>query len=90
MQQKFKFSFLTSTLFSIVGAYLKLNTVAGANFVLAIAILATIAYIVVGIYEVQTSPKIQNAKKIVWTIGFLTFPFLVGLLYLASGRKRVV
>ncbi len=77
-------------LFSIAGAFMKLNQNSGADYILAIGILATLIYIIIGIIEVNKSQKIKDSEKVMWTIGFITLNFIAGLLYFISGRKRII
>lgn len=90
MNNKFKISFLIAIAFSIFGAFLKINNTSGSEFILVIGIIATLFYIIIGIIEVNKSNKINNSEKVMWTIGFISFNFLAGLLYLTSGRKRII
>lgn len=90
MINKFKISFLIAITFSILGSFLKIYNNFGADFILIIGLIATLFYIVIGIIEVNNSNKINNSEKVMWTIGFIALNFLAGLLYLISGRKRII
>lgn len=90
MNNKFKLFFLISIAFSISGAFMKLNQISGYNFLLAIGIIATLIFIIIGITEVNKSKKISDSAKIMWSIGFVAFNFFTGLFYLISGRKRII
>lgn len=90
MTNKFKISFLIAITFSLLGSFLKINHNSGADFMIIIGIIATLFYIVIGIIEVNKSNKINNSEKVMWTIGFIALNFLAGLLYLTSGRKRII
>jgi|688.fasta_scaffold1947152_1 NADH:ubiquinone oxidoreductase subunit 2 (subunit N) len=85
----FKKAFVTSFLFTIIGAMMKIFHWQYASIFLIMGILSTILYVVVGIYEVNKSNRISSSEKTLWTIGFILFSFFVGLYYLISGRKKV-
>ncbi|RYD73119.1 MAG: hypothetical protein EOP53_20695 [Sphingobacteriales bacterium] len=55
-----------------------------------IGVLATLAYVILGIIEVNNSTKIERHEKIMWTISFIFFSFFTALVYLFLGRKRIV
>lgn len=86
----FKLSFLASIVFTIAGVYMKLNNVTGSDYILAIGIIATLTYMIIGIWEVNKSKKLRDGQKVMWTIGFIALNFFAGLLYLTSGRKRII
>ncbi|MEW5675460.1 hypothetical protein ABGT15_04030 [Flavobacterium enshiense] len=90
MNNLFKKAFLLSLAITIIGAIMKINHTDGAQIALIIGILSTLAYVVIGIYEVNTSKRINQSEKIMWTIGFIFINFFAGLFYLLNGRKRVV
>jgi len=86
----FKAAFAFSFLFMVIGAVMKISHWEYASIFLIIGILSSIFYVVVGIYEVKNSNRISSSKKVLWIIGFILFSFIVGLLYLISGRKKIV
>lgn len=86
----FKTAFLLSFVLSILGAIMKISHIEGADLFLASGIIATVIFILIGIYEVNRSARIGSSEKVMWTITFIFLNFLAGLLYLTSGRKRVV
>jgi hypothetical protein len=86
----FKVAFAISFLFMFIGAVMKISHMEYASIFLIIGILSSIFYVVVGIYEVKNSNRISSSKKVLWIIGFILFSFIVGLLYLISGRKKIV
>lgn len=88
MNNKFKFSFFIALLFSVLGAILKVNKIAGSYFFLLVAMIATLAYMITGIIEISKSTTIQPSKKIMWVAGLVGFSFFTGLLYLISFRKN--
>jgi hypothetical protein len=85
-----KWSFAISFAFSILGAYFKIRHWEGADTMLVIGLIATLAFIISAIYEVQTSNRINHREKTMWTIAFLLLNGGAGLVYFVMGRKRVV
>lgn len=73
-----------------IGAILKSMHYKFASPFLIIGLILTLGYIFLGIVEVQQSKRIAASEKLMWTIGFLFFGFLTGLLYLINGQKRVM
>lgn len=84
-----KTSFITSFIITLIGAYLKIIHTEGADVWLTIGIIASIVFIVSAIYEVRTSRRIDNTEKTMWTIGFILFSSITGLLYILIGRRRI-
>lgn len=86
----FKKAFAIAFFFSIIGALLKINHTENSSVFLIIGIISTLIYIIIGIYEVNNSTRIKSSEKVMWTIGFITFSFFVGVYYFMSGRKNIV
>ena len=86
----FKKAFVIAFVFSIIGALLKINHTGNSSVFLIIGIISTLIYIIIGIYEVNNSTRIKSNEKVMWTIGFTTFSFFVGVYYFISGRKKIV
>ena len=59
------------------------------NVFLTIAILATIIYTVLALYEINSSKQINTSEKIMWTIGFLFINTITAIVYFIAGRKRI-
>lgn len=85
----FRRVFAIAFCFSIIGALLKINHIGNSSVFLIIGILSTLVYVIIGIYEVNQSTKISSSKKVLWTIGFITFSFFVGIYY-TMNRKYIV
>ncbi|WP_291082320.1 MULTISPECIES: hypothetical protein [unclassified Flavobacterium] len=85
----FRRAYALAFFFGVLGAILKINHIDNSNFFLVIALLCTIAYIALGIYEVNKSIKIDSSEKTLWTIGFITLGFFVGIYYMMN-RDRIV
>ncbi|ESU23662.1 hypothetical protein FLJC2902T_32240 [Flavobacterium limnosediminis JC2902] len=86
----FKKAFLVALSITIIGAIMKITHMDGAQILLILGVLSTLGYVVIGIYEVNISKRINQSEKIMWTIGFIFINFFAGLLYLINGRKRIV
>ncbi len=84
-----KWSFIISFIFTLIGAYLKIKHSVSADPLLIIGIIATLVFIVTAIYEVRTSNRIDNTEKKIWTLAFIFFSGIAGLIYFFIGRKRV-
>ncbi|UOK42139.1 MULTISPECIES: hypothetical protein [Flavobacterium] len=85
----FKKIYLLAFFAIIIGTMMKISNINGSQILFIIGILSTLGYIIIGIYEVNVSKKINQSEKIMWTIGFIVIHYLAGLLYLLGGRKRI-
>lgn len=85
----YKKAFAFAFLFSILGAYMKMQHVENSYIFLLIGIGLTILYIIIGIREVNNSAKISSTEKLFWTIAFLCFNFFTGIFYFIK-RKEIV
>ncbi|MDQ3279449.1 MAG: PLDc N-terminal domain-containing protein [Bacteroidota bacterium] len=82
-------SFIISFMLTLAGACLKIMHAEGAGTWLTMGIIASILFIVTAIYEVRTSKRIDDTEKIVWTLAFIFFSGITGLIYILMGRKRI-
>ncbi len=85
-----KRSFIMSMLLTIIGAYLKITHSQGAETLLIVGVISTLIFIVSAIYEVRISTRIAFSEKTMWTIAFIFFSGLAGLIYFFIGRRRIV
>lgn len=83
-------AFTAAILFTLLGAWLKLNHFDGAALFLIIGVISTFIYIVIGISEVSQSEKLKTTEKLTWFVRFIAFSFLVGVFYVLMGRKNIV
>ncbi|WP_396196237.1 PLDc N-terminal domain-containing protein [Flavobacterium sp.] len=60
-----------------------------SSFFLTISIISSIVFVIIGIYEVNKSEKINKSEKTMWIISFIFMSFITGLLYFIIGRKRI-
>jgi hypothetical protein len=85
-----KASFAAGFLITIIGAFLKLTHAQGAETLLMIGGVSSLIFIVTALYEVNTSKRIESTEKVMWTIGLLLVSGIAGIVYILSGRRRVV
>lgn len=84
----YKWSLVLSTILIIVGAMMKILHLYFGSAVLLIGMILSIIYIVLGIYDVFTNPKISKSEKIMWQTAFIFFNALTGILYLSRFKKN--
>ena len=82
-------SFIISFILTFIGAYLKITHSEEADTWLSIGILSSIVFILTAIYEVRTSKRIDHTEKTMWTLSFIFFSSIAGLIYILIGRKRI-
>ena len=88
-----KWSFVISLVFELLGAFMKIMHLPGANELLIIGMAANGVFIVSALSEVWGSVRINTNEKVMWTIAFIFMGFLgalAGILYVIMGRKRIV
>ena len=81
--------YIVSFVTTVVGAYFKIVHSNLSDTFLTLGILAAVAYIYVALREIWKS-NIPHHEKIQWTLGFLFINSIAGLVYLISGRKKVL
>lgn len=77
---------------SLVGAFMKILHLPGADQLLIIGMVSNGVFVVSALSEVWRSVRIDKNEKIMWTIAFVFMEFLgaiAGIVYLLMGRKRV-
>ena len=88
-----KWSFVISLVFELLGAFMKIMHLPGADALLIIGMVANGVFIVSALSEVWGSVRINTNEKVMWTIAFIFMGFLgaiAGILYVVIGRKRIV
>ena len=75
---------------AILATWFKLMHEPGSDSFLLISMVAASVFIITAILEVSQSEKIDRSEKIMWIVGFLFLTGIAGLVYIFSGRKRVV
>lgn len=82
MNQKFNIALKLSFAVSFILAL--------ASFVFLIAsIIASVVFIILAIYGVTQSSRFSRNEKFMWTIAFIFFSGIAGVVYLMLGRKRL-
>ena len=87
-----KWSFIISLVFELVGAFMKIMHLPGANALLIIGIVSNVVFIISALSEVWGSQRINSNEKIMWTLAFIfmgVLGALAGLIYVLLARKRV-
>ena len=84
-----KWSFITSFIIALIGAFLKITHSKGGGILLIIYLIVSLIFIVAAIYEVRTSKKIDNFEKTMWTIALIFFSGFAGIFYFFIGRGKV-
>lgn len=75
---------------SILASWFKFMHKPGADSIFFIALIPAAVFIIIAIGEINRSEKIDRSEKIMWVFGFLFLTGIAGLVYMLSGRKRVV
>jgi phosphoglycerol transferase MdoB-like AlkP superfamily enzyme len=89
MKSDFLILYIASFITTMIAAYFKSTQSSLTQTFLTLGILAAIAYIYVALNEIWKS-NIPRHEKIQWTFGFLLINSIAGLVYLISGRKKVM
>lgn len=55
-----------------------------------VGFIAIATFIVMALIEIHRSKNITLAEKIMWTIGFLFFNLITGIIYFFFARERVI
>jgi predicted membrane channel-forming protein YqfA (hemolysin III family) len=88
-----KWSFVISLVFELVGAFMKILHLPGADQLLIVGMVANGVFIVAALSEIWGSVRIKTNEKFMWTIAFIFMGILgalAGILYVVMGRKRIV
>ena len=85
-----KHSYLIAFVLTLIGAFMKIEHTPFSGILLALGILSLLVFVITAIMEVNRSRKISDSEKFMWSVGFVTFGGLIGLVYIFSARKRIV
>ncbi len=83
-------AFVISQLTMLIGLVLKIRHLPGADFFLILTFILTLVYIVNALSEIYGSDRIKTNEKIMWTITFIGFNTLAGILYFFILRPRMI
>jgi len=89
MTDHLKSVFYAYLIFTIVGAFMKLNHIDFSQIVMTIGIVAMVVFVFLALTEIYKSTKIEGTEKFMWTVGMLLLSFFAGIAYLIWGRKRI-
>ena len=81
--------FLVTLLLGAIGVLLKIFHLPGATVLVPITIILTAVYVVAALYEIYGSKRVSLNEKLIWTVGFIFFGFIAGILYYFVGRPRI-
>jgi hypothetical protein len=82
-------SFVLSWILPISGAFMLINHIHFAHYILLTGVVSILFLIILCLLEISNSSKIDKSSKFLWFFGLLTFPTLAGLLYILSIRKKL-
>lgn len=85
----FTAAFLISVLTSLIGLFLKILHLPGAQVFLVLGIIMTFVYAIIALVEIYGTDRITTNEKIMWTVSFVLFSTLAGVLYYFIGRPRM-
>jgi drug/metabolite transporter (DMT)-like permease len=86
----FKLSLVISVIGLIAGYLLKTQHNPNVNYLISAGYGASIALVVLCLFEVFSSKKNQLPEKIMWTMGFLFVCSITAIVYIAKGRKGII
>jgi hypothetical protein len=76
----------------VVGIMLKIFHIGGAfaNMTVMLSVIVTLAYVIIAIFEINSSDRITSKEKIIWTVALIFFNVLTGLIYFLIARPRIL
>ena len=85
-----KVSFFIFLIITIIGACFKIYQRNGTNVIIAIGSLISICFIILSLFEVVNSDTISKNEKTMLITGLILTKPITGLIYIVSGRKRIL
>ena len=85
-----KVSFFVFLIITIIGSFFKIHHWNGTNVIIAIGSLISICFIILSLFEVVNSDTISKNEKSMWITGLILITPITGLIYIVSGRKRIL
>jgi hypothetical protein len=79
---KYTIFYTLSTAIYLQGIVFKTQHYQGGKVMLALGLLLSISYIIIGLREIYKSKNLTESQKTIWTIGFILISPLTGLFYL--------
>ena len=86
----FKLAFVISFILITTGAFFKILHLPEGEMILIAGMVVALIYIAIALYEIYGSKRITMSEKLMWTISFIVFSPITGLLYYFSGRPRIL
>ena len=83
-------SFTASIVIVILGALIKIMHYPYSQIVMVIGLFSLLVFWFVAISEIKSSTLISGSDKFMWIIGLIFCGSIAGLVYLLSGRKRII
>jgi len=84
-----KLSFVVSLVITAVAIWLRIANNEDPQSLLRIGSCFTIIFIITAIIEVQRSRHATRSEKTMWTLAFIFFSLLAGIIYFAFARKKL-
>lgn len=81
MIKLYRISLTISVLVITIGAMFKIQHWSGGNLLLSIGFLTGLIYTVIGLMEIYKTERKSLFEKLLWLIGFIAFPLIIGLIY---------
>ena len=85
-----KASFFLYLLVMISGTLLRIFHKDEANLILTVGILFYLVFITSSISEILSIPNVSKNEKNMWINGFIILTPIAGLVYILSGRNRIL
>jgi len=84
-----KLSFIVSLVITAAAIWLRVADNEDPELLLRIGSFFTIIFIITAIIEVQRSTLTSRSEKTMWTLAFIFFSLLAGIIYFAFARKKI-
>ncbi|HET8829511.1 MAG TPA: hypothetical protein VFM79_09215, partial [Pelobium sp.] len=73
----------------VIGTILKITHLPGGHTFLVLTVILTFIYAICALLEIYSFDRITMVEKIMWTVSFILFSTIAGLLYFFIGRPRM-
>ncbi len=84
------FSFFSSYILLIIGSFFRIMHWPSATLLLMLGIIILVFFLLISMFEIINSKKIDGTEKFIWITGLLFFGLIIGLIYILSSRKRII
>jgi fluoride ion exporter CrcB/FEX len=85
-----KGSFFVAITVTIIVAFMDLTEFDKLFPLFIIGLIASLTFMIIAIYEVSNSTRIEKSEKIMWIVCIILLSNIAGILYIFSGRKRII